>query len=236
MVLLHLLRAAGLNPPVLFFREPWQPFKYSFHDRLIRDWSLLVYSWHPTESAFQQVDDEYEVQNFYRINGDSLTCPTGIIPPAEDLPWVCALDIVNRPKQEGLSMRALDAIWVGHKRCDSDPILGGDAGTRVQARAAASGLHLLFPLRDWTHADVWNYIEVHGVPYDSERYEKIDGVWRERPSQRHNADYVHACTRCVDRRTGAPRFVECPKLGAIVENMADRVTWIEPQSLSYMKD
>lgn len=236
MVLLHLLRTAGLQLPVLFFREPWQPRKYAFHDQLIREWELLVYSWHPAESAFQQAGDEFEVQHVYRLNDDCLTCPTGIVEPAADLPWACALDILRRPKQERLVLPPLDAVWVGHKRCDSDPILGGDAGTRIEARLVASGLHLLFPLRDWSHADIWAYIEAFEVPFDEQRYEKVDGAWRERPHKRHNADYVHACTRCLDRREGAAKFVECPKLGMTIENIAATVPWVDAQTLSYMRD
>lgn len=236
MVLLHLLREAGWRGPVLFFREPWQPQKYAFQDRLIRDWGLLVYSWHPAESAFQQVGDEFEVQHVYRFNGDWLACPTGIVEPADDLPWACALDILRRPKQEELTMEPLDGLWIGHKRCDSDPILGGDAGTRVEARLLSTGLHMLFPLRDWSHDDIWAYIEARDVPYDEERYERVDGAWRERPHKRHNADYVHACTRCIDRREEAPKFVDCPKLGMVIENVAQGVPWVEPRKMSYMVD
>ena len=236
MVLLHLLRTEGLRPPVFFFREPWQPRKYEFHDRLIRDWELLVHSWHPSESAVQQEGDEFEVQQLYRFNGDAITCPTGIVPPAEGLPWACGLDIVQRPHQSELTLNAVDAVWVGHKRCDSDPVLGGDAGTRVEVRRVASGLHLLFPLRDWSHDDVWAYIEDCDVPFDEARYEKVDGAWRERPERCHNADYVHACMRCLDRRDEAPKFVECPKLGMTIENMAHTVPWVEPCKLSYMSD
>lgn len=236
MVLLHLLRSEGIHAPVFFFREPWQPSKYAFQDRIIRDWGLLVYSWHPAGSAFQQVGSEFEVQNLYRFNGSGLTCPTGIVEPAAGLPWVCGLDIVKRPKQEELTMQEIDAVWIGHKRCDSDPILGGDAGTRIEARVLASGLHLLFPLRDWSHAEVWQYIEDNGVPYDEDRYEKTADGWREKPDKRQNADYVHACTRCIDRRMDAPKFVECPKLGMTIENISNQVPWVEPEKLSYMED
>lgn len=236
MVLLHLLREAGIAAPLFFFREPWQPGKYEFQDRLIREWGLLVYSWHPTESAFQQADDEFEVQHFYRFNGDCLTCPTGIVPPVDDLPWTCALDILRRPKQSELRLEQVEAVWIGHKRCDSDPVLGGDAGTRVEARRVSSGLHLLFPLRDWSHQDIWDYIEAFDVPYDEKRYEKVDGQWRERPDKRHNADYVHACTRCLDRRSDAAKVVPCPKLDMEIENMAASVPWVEPHKLSYMVD
>jgi phosphoadenosine phosphosulfate reductase len=236
MVLLHLLRSEGAQLPLVFFREPWQPAKYAFHERILRQWNLLAYSWHPTESAFQQRNEEFELQNTYRLNGTTLTCPSGITPPAADLPWVCGLDMLQRPKQSELVATPFDALWIGHKRCDSDPILGGDVGTRIEARPLPHGVTMLFPLRDWSHEEIWAYIETHDVPYDAERYEKVDGTWRERPERRRNADYVHACTRCLDRRPDAPRRVYCPKLEMEIENMADQVPWIDAQPLSYMRD
>ncbi len=236
MVLLHLLRSEGLNPEVVFFREPWQPAKYEFQDRVIREWGIVAYSWHPKRSAMQQEGEEFEVQNWYRFNATQLTCPTGIAEPVEDLPWACALDVLRRPKQRELTMAHVDALWIGHKGCDSDPILGGDAGTRIEARVLPQEASLLFPLRDWSHDDIWQYIEEQGVPYDEARYEKVNGKWRERPDKRANADYVHACTRCLDRRPEAPKFVECPKLGMTIENISGRVPWAEQEKLSYMED
>lgn len=236
MVLLHLLRGEGLDPAVIFFREPWQPRKYEFQDQVIREWGLLVYSWHPEKSAIQQVGDEYEVQNVYSVNRTRLTCPTGVVEPDQDLPWACGLDILRRPKQRGLVMSHFDGIWIGHKGCDADPILGGDAGTRIEARVLPQEASLLFPLRDWSHGDVWSYIEEYEVPYDKDRYEKVEGEWRERPDRKKNADYVHACMRCLDSRADAPKFVECPKLGMTIENVSDKVPWVEPEKLSYMQD
>ena len=236
MVLLHLLRGEGLHWPLVFFREPWQPAKYAFHEQVIRDWQLLVYSWHPRSSAMQQSGTELEVQNWYQLNGVTLTCPTGIVPPADDLPWVCGLDILRRPKQQELELPGFDALWIGHKRCDSDPVLGGDAGTRIEARPLADGVTMFYPLRDWSHAEVWAYIEQFEVPYDSHRYEQMDGLWQERPQQRANADYVHACTSCLDQRPDAPQFVRCPKLEMDVENLAQQVPWVTPEKLSYMRD
>jgi 3'-phosphoadenosine 5'-phosphosulfate sulfotransferase (PAPS reductase)/FAD synthetase len=236
MALLHIMRSMGINLPVIFFREPWQPQKYEFHDKLIRDWQLTVYSWHPQESAFQQADDEFEVQNAYQLNTTLLTCPTGIVEPVEGLPWVCALDIANRPKQRALEMQHFQALWIGHKGCDSDPILGGDAGTRIEARFVPGQSTMLFPLRDWTHADVWEYLESNNVPYDEQRYEKTAEGWGEKADKRHNVDYVHACTRCLDRRQNAAKFVSCPKLGMTVENISNLVPWAVQEKISYMKD
>lgn len=236
MALLHIMRSMGINLPVIFFREPWQPWKYEFHDRIIRDWKLTVYTWHPQESAFQQTDNEFEVQNLYQVNGTKLTCPTGIVEPAANAPWVCALDILNRPKQALLEMPQFQALWIGHKGCDSDPILGGDAGTRIEARMVPAQGTMLFPLRDWTHAEVWEYLEQNGVPYDEGRYEKTETGWQERKDKLHNVDYVHACTRCLDRRENAAKFVPCPKLGMTVENIASLVPWAAQEKLTYMKD
>lgn len=238
MVLLHLLRRHGIKVPVVFWREPWQPYKYEFHDKIIRDWELFVYSWHPYKSAMQRSGDEFEVQNWYQINGVSLTCPTGITEPVDDLPHVTALDILKRPKQNQIMVPKFDALWIGHKQCDADPILGGDAGTRIEVRSLPHdiGPSLIFPLRDWTHDDVWQYIEDYDVPFDEKRYEKVDGKWRERPNKRHNADYVHASIECVDNREGAPKFFRCKKLNMDTENVAHMVPWVEPSKLSYMQD
>jgi hypothetical protein len=236
MVLLHLMREMGIHYPIIFFREPWQPQKYVFHDELIRNWELLVYSWHPTESSFQQTENEFEVQNLYRINSTTMTCPTGIVEPVIDLPWACAIDILHRPKQVMLEILDFDCIWVGHKGCDSDPILGGDAGTRIEARILPTMANMMFPLRDWTHDDVWEYIESNNIPFDHHRYEKVDGKWGEKKDKRHNMDYVHACTRCVDRRPEADKYVTCPKIGMVIENISSMVPWASQEKLTYMKD
>lgn len=241
MVLLHLMtRRLGYKLPVVFFREPWQPFKYEFHDRIIRDWGLHVLSWHPSEVAYQQTGGEIELQNWYRLGPLTITCPTGIVEPApaeSRAPWTCGLELHRRPTQERLDVYPhYQALWLGHKRCDTDAVLGGDAGTRIEARVNPDGSAFYLPLRDWSHEDIWSYIEAYRVPYDQQRYEKVDGRWRERPDRRHNADYVHACTLCIDRREEAPRFVECPKTGMTIENVSARLPWVEPRKLSYMED
>ena len=89
---------------------------------------------------------------------------------------------------------------------------------------------LVLPLRDWTHEDVWQYIEDNDVPYDKARYVKTDGVWGERAGQLYNADYVHACTACLDRESGE-KVVHCPKLGFEIESNVNKVPWVEPEKV-----
>ena len=99
-----------------------------------------------------------------------------------------------------------DAAWVGHKRCDTDKVLGGDAGTRVEGRMMPEQHESFFPLRDWTHEDVWQYIEENDVPYDKARYMKVDGEWSERPRQGITLTMC-ACTACLDRESGRNLFI-----------------------------
>jgi len=236
MALLDLVHnRIGMKLPVVFFREQWQPHKYAFQNRIIEEWGLEVYTWHPTRSNFQQTGDEFEVQNQYIFDQTDMTCPTGITPMEDGQPWVCAMDIYNRPKNTGI-IAGWDAMFVGHKLCDSDPIYGGDAGVRVDARINPGKCNAFYPMKDWTHDDVFQYCEDFSVPIQTSRYEKINGSWKEKVDRKHNCDYVHACTACLDRRSTAPKFVHCPKLDCIIENISQRVCWADQTIPSYMKD
>lgn len=236
MALLDLLyNKVGIRVPVIFFREQWQPKKYAFQNRIIEEWGLEVYTWHPAQTSFQQSGDELEVQNIYFFDNTMLTCPTGITPPQPGKPWVCSMDILNRPKNKGISA-GWDGLLVGHKLCDSDPIYGGDAGTRIEARVNPGQASIFFPIRDWTHADVFRYCEENKVPIQTSRYEKKNGEWSEKKDKTHNCDYVHACTACVDRRPDSPRFVHCPKFGCVIENISGKLPWGDQAIPTYMKD
>lgn len=236
MALLHLMSDCGIELPVIFMREPWQPSKYSFQNRIIEQWGLEVHTWHPSDCGFQQNGDEFEVQNHYVFGMSKntvLTCPTGITEPIEGKPWVCGLDIYGRPKQSKLVVD-WDSVFMGQKGCDSDPIYGGDAGTRVHVRVVPDQATFILPLKNWTHEDVWQYIEDKGIPYDEARYEKVNGVWGEKRERLGNCDYVHACVKCI--RNDGPRFVECPKYGSTVENVSQMVNWADQTKPTYMED
>ena len=237
MALLDLVfNKCGYRMPLVFFREQWQPHKYAFQNRVIEEMGLEVYTWHPRLSQFQQNGDEFEVQNQYWLGNTDMTCPTGITPMEDGKPWVCGMDIYNRPKQDGLAVD-WDFMFVGHKLCDSDPIYGGDAGTRLDVRVNPHQCGAVFPMKDWSHDEVFAYCEENDVPIQLDRYEKVDGKWGEMEDRSNNCDYVHACTACIDRRDDAEKFVPCPKLGgAIIENVSSRVMWTQHRKATYMED
>lgn len=240
MALLHLVfKVAGAKIPVIFFREQWQPKKYAFQNRIIEEWGLEVYTWHPSKSAFQQTGNEFEVQNQYLFGGENktpVTCPTGITPIEDGKEWICSLDILKRPKNlTGLESN-WDLMFVGHKRCDGDPIYGGDAGTRVQLKINPGKCDAIYPIYNWSHNDVFNYCISEGVPIQHDRYEEVDGQWKERTDKTTNCDYVHACTACVDKRPDAPKFVHCPKYRMVVSNVSECVPWADQSIPEYMRD
>ncbi|CAB5238155.1 Phosphoadenosine phosphosulphate reductase [uncultured Caudovirales phage] len=233
MVLLHIIRnVLGVKCPVALFRDPWQPHKYKFQDNLIKEWGLEVYSWHPSANEFAQNEDLFEVMNYYKFNETVIACHSRIAPPEAGKGWVCSIDMLKRPKQATL-LSNWDTVWSGHKGCDTDPI-HGITGTKVETMLNPGNSTFMFPLRDWSHEDIWAYIESENIPWDSDRYEKVDGKYQEKVDLSNSSDYVHACTACVDCRAEASKVVHCPKFNTSIENCADKLPWF--QSLpTYMK-
>jgi hypothetical protein len=238
VALLHLLRGQGLRFPVIFYREPFFPAKYRYANQLIDAWNLNVYDYAPCKSVLQERSGEIEIVNHYELqNGQTIALPTGVREvfqagevnlPSES--FLCGYkDLLSRPK--GTMQFRWDVLFHGHKSSDVDPILGAvplKVDLAHNARCAAAA----YPLRTWTDADVWQYLEEQGVPIHRERYEKVDGTWREREDKTLNPDYFPACTRCM-RRDGS-ESVYCPKMGMEVSNIAENLPWVEPTKPAYV--
>lgn len=249
MVLLHLARAAAARlgapmPDCICLTEPMEAGKYAWGQRVAEKWDLRVYDWQPSLTAMQQEGDEFEVQNYYTFGrpGGTITCPTGIVPMPADCPpdqwrkYLCAFDDLYCKV-----LAPVDGIrgpWthflVGHRGDDADPIYGGDAGTRIDWRIVPGVGEFVFPLREWSEADIWDATELYGIPVNRARYK---GRAQDMDDLGANPDYFHACTRCLDRRPEAPHFVECPRRGgARIENVAAKVRWADQTKPSYMRD
>jgi 3'-phosphoadenosine 5'-phosphosulfate sulfotransferase (PAPS reductase)/FAD synthetase len=85
-----------------------------------------------------------------------------------------------------------------------------------------------YPMRHWTDADVWNYLEAEGVPNDETRYEKVNGVWDHKKDKSANADYYPMCLNCVNRHL--EETVYCPKYSCQTNNISSQVEYIDFQS------
>lgn len=229
LVALHLsMRVKRL--PVIFHREPFFPRKYAYANSVIEAWDLDVYDYPPSGTAIQEKDGEVEIVNYYTIGQATCALPTGVIHPKEGERFICGLkDLLLKPR--GTFAYPWDMVIHGHKSSDVDPFHG------AVPLAADIGINLgsaspVFPIRNWTDDDVWEYIERHDLPIHHDRYEKVMGKWMESPDKTLNPDYLPACTACM-RRGGGP--VRCPKFNCEVANVSAQLPWTEPQKMAYME-
>lgn len=226
MALLHFLRSEGLAFPVIQFRDPQFPARYDFANRIIRDWQLTVHSWPPLTSAIAKRNGHLSIIHRYQLApGKLLDLPVDLIEDGES--QACGLqDVLFRPK--GTFTSPWDAFFHGARSADADALLGAmplqaDIVQNVGAPAC------VFPLRNWSDELLWQYLERYEVPYQQDRYEKVDGQWRERADKTGNPDYLPGCTRCLD--PDGPAKVPCPKLGIEVNNISKQLPRIESAQL-----
>lgn len=231
MAVLHLVRQQR-DLPVIFHREPFQPAKYAYANRVIMEWDLTVYDFPPEKTAVQEGGGELEVMNYYSLGGGhNCALPTGVRAPLAGEKALCGLrDLYGKPT--GTFAYPWNAVFHGHKSADVDPVMGAvplhaDYALNVDCATA------IFPLRDWTDADVWAYLEQSGAPLHTERYlKRADGTWKERTDKTHNPDYLTACTACM--RSDGPRAVPCPRLaGQLVQNISSQLRRVKLPELAY---
>lgn len=228
MVLLHLTRfGMKLNLPLVCWREPWMPWKQTFVNSVIAKWDLEVWDWAPTNVQLCQGNGRIDVLNHYQISpaGNPLDClilARGIEKPVGDEPYLCGVEtFLARPL--GTFNFPWDCMLHGHKSCDEDPTSGGIPlkADLVQNPLSAAAL---FPLRDWSDADVFAYSEIWDVPMDPSRYQ--DGKILK--DKFFNPDYYTACFACVEK--GGPEFVQCPKYKCGMNNVSHLVSYAEPKA------
>ena len=232
MVLLHLVRRVLKDLPVVFFREPFQPRRYAFANDIIEDWELNVHEWPPIATAVAFKNDTTSlVHRFQVAPNHTIDMPVDVIEPLptaqpELAPApVCALDILRRPKASFTAPWGV--MFTGAKSSDVDP-LAGAVPLSVSLWREADGPAFAFPLRTWTDADVWDYIEAEKVPYQMDRYQNRT----ERADKAGNPDYLLGCQRCLC--ANGPATVWCPKLKAEINNVADKVPRLDDLLPGYM--
>jgi 3'-phosphoadenosine 5'-phosphosulfate sulfotransferase (PAPS reductase)/FAD synthetase len=229
IVLLHMARMVLGEVPVVFHRWPMAPHKYAYAQRVIELWNLEVHDYPPAEVTVQERQGIFEIVAYYESAGGKVNyLPTNI----EHADAVCGLErLYGRPTARVAT--PWDLCFVGNKDGDPDAYLGkfrlhADVAPQTEATS------LCFPLRHWSDAQVWAYIEEHGLPVHHERYEKRpDGVWQQRADTSHNPDTLEACTRCMRVGEGPGATVWCPKLEAEVPVIAEQLRHAPRLNVSY---
>jgi len=233
MVLLHLLRAEGYDVPLIFHREAHSPARFAFADCIIRDWNLQVFDWKPQSLAVAQRDSYISILKAYNISATKVcVVPLDLYEAGQEDQLLCGAALLRQPTET--IDYPFDLVFIGHKSSDVDPLLG-HVPLKTDWTQHPEAPDIVFPLRDWTDADIWQYSREFKVPQQATRYD-VAGDGHELPDRTLNPDYFAGCTRCLDERAGAEVF--CPKLNRNVPNIAPRVRrepmprpqYIEPEN------
>jgi hypothetical protein len=230
MVVLHLVM--GIRKlKVVFHRELIQHHRHEYANRMMREWDLHVIDYPASATALSENEKEMNVVSYYQAGANSIYLPSGLRHEDKGRDTVCALaDIYGKPT--GSINYPFDLVFHGHKTVDNDPVYG-DIPLYADVAQGIDFPSSVFVIRNFTDEDVWRYIEENNIPIHTDRYEKAEGKWRNKADRTNNPDYIGCCYACMSKRTG--NNVYCPKLGATVSNVSERLRWAPPISLSYLK-
>jgi len=217
-VLLHLLLSRNVRIPVVYHRDPWFPRKNAFADQVINLYNLEVHDYPPQKTSLMHGKEIVALVSEYQTGANSnlavlknaLEFKDGDDPDK----FLCGLNFLMRPVC--VYVYPWDAALVAHKDCDEDQIFGlVPLHSRVVYRD--EGPDFVFPLKEWTHDDIWDYTERFDVPYQTDRYDLV--TRRELPDKTPNSDWYEVCIRCVDKRIHGQK-VFCPKMKTELVNVS----------------
>tara|TARA_B110000503_G_scaffold128314_1_gene199158 strand:- start:234 stop:1031 length:798 start_codon:yes stop_codon:yes gene_type:complete len=222
MVMLHLF--AKFDFPVICHIPPYDARKWEFARSVIAQWNLSVHDWPPAWVALQESkhEDSLELVTAHDTGSGDLLMLQQHIEPTTEGNYLCGLrDLLARPT--GSCRTPWDLVLAAQKDGDADRHYGRMPVEMDLKRGV--GRDTLFPLRDWTDADIWEYTEKFDVPVHHARYEHDGLTYTERADRSMNPDWIQACTRCIDRSQSG--VVRCPKLQVDVENVSARIKYID---------
>lgn len=228
--MLWALRQMGFHWPVITFMEPWLPWKWTYVQELAAQMGLELHTWAPASTWIYERGTQVVLGASWDIGaGELCGVPKDVVEPdGADLPpgYFCGLKAITRPRS-WLDGTPWDVLLCGHKDVDTDPVLGA-IPLRTQERApdVPGGPVTVFPLKDWTDAEVWGYLLEQEVPVDWRRYEMprdtAPMVVPRSLSNPQNTDVLHACVNCL-KQCGTGGQVYCPIEGGPVDSLAAQV-------------
>jgi len=221
--MLHLLKfKAGIDVPIIQFRQPKFRERYAYSDQLIQDWDLTVYDYPASRFALADGPDtetgevRFDLLHYFQWGTKAVVLSLGTERPKEGEKFMCGLnDFLRRPT--GTFHWPWESVWIGTKNSDTD-LIKGHVPLAQDVRHAEGSPVSLYPMRNWTDRDIYQYLEDNGVKADPTRYVKTKQGWINNPDKSLNADFYPTCLNCVDRHQ--PNHVHCPKLKATITNIS----------------
>ena len=209
--------------PVIYWKEPYFQSKFKHPQEVAELWDLDVYDYPPTATNYLCIDDYFDVYNYYYIAQDThMILYTGTRNyTKDDKKYLCAIEnLMNRPKVPSYEFN-WDCIFHGHKQCD--PMYITERVELPLLKTFGNGL-LALPIRDWTDAEIWDYIKKYNLPYNKDRYDDKKEV--------RNNDMFPTCHDCLDPNNSNGVFCKkynkhMPFLGKSKEdNLRDRDSFV----------
>jgi hypothetical protein len=222
LCMLHLMLMHEIKLPIVTYMHPYFPRKNRLALGLSDSFDQVLYNYPPYRISmmYGRTGEPAIVEEFMTSPVTTTAIPIDIIEYRDgDDPgkYRCGVDLLTRPT--GTFSYPWDACVIGHKDVDSDTIYGDvPLATKILYRDA--GPDCLFPLKDWSHDDVWDYLETYDIKVQADRYDQPNR--REWDDKMANPDWWEACIRCVDKRHAGTR-VFCPKLKTEIDNVSESV-------------
>ena len=230
MVLLHLVRSVFPEVPVVFYKEPTSAGKYRFAQQVAEEWDLIVHTFAPANVGLQQIGEVVEFYNSYQIGKDLMNLALNRIEPKPGEKCLCGiLDFLMKPV--AVSTFPFDLAFHGHKSCDTDPAYG-NLKLKQEVFESKGNAKFVFPLKDWTDEEIWDYTEKYNLPIHTERYEKVEGKWQNKADKTFNPDCFPLCAKCLLSKES----VECPRFNKLVPGRLGEIKITKPFIPTYVEE
>jgi 3'-phosphoadenosine 5'-phosphosulfate sulfotransferase (PAPS reductase)/FAD synthetase len=232
---LHLCRSLGFNWPVIFYRDMFFPQKYRYANKMICDWNLACYDYPPRTTGLFYRNGIFEIVKGYSIGFATLSFCAALYRPEFYIEgeYLCAYqDLYLQPTCQNYDFR-WDVGIMGFRYTESKPHSAGQSSELSWVNKHNIGsCDTVFPIRDWTNQEVYQYIVENGIPINTDVYEVKDGELVPKINPRtgeidstYNPDRRPACYECMIPEN--PKTVLCPKKMCSVNNISRTVRWAE---------
>lgn len=217
-LLLWLVRGWRRDVAVIHFRSLPSETKHAFANTIIANWHLRLSDIPLVGLDVVARGNEVNIIEEFAVSPDfSLYLPMENEPGrAIDAESACGIEVINEKRQkiQTVERRLHDVVFIGHHKGDGDPVLGELKPKDFVVQAA--DVTMVYPLCDWTKADVREASRLLGVPQNAQRYGGDLSA---------NPDYFPLCTECL-KPGRTEDLLGCPKSGFPVFNLGKL---IEPE-------
>ncbi len=212
MAVIHLAAEHGLRD-VLYLEDRDETIDDAHRAAVVKRYGLRVTRLTSGRAVLYFIDGQPYLLGFPFIGARlTMPTPTNVDPYEPGVPFTCVDERLRA--EHGVPLHTEHAAYVlGFKRADWDTntcriALDHTSRPTYEPLTATGGATFAFPLLDWSHVDVWDYLAANDVPVSPLMY---DGRLK-----RPHANPV--CYRCHDPL--GPAVVACPKTRGNVMNLA----------------